>query len=78
MLDGKQKSSYLVGMNKLDIKTRVTILNLLVEGSSMRSISRVTGVSKELHDMEWLAGIIEAAAPKQGRRGPYRKKDNSN
>lgn len=32
-------------MNKLDIKTRVTILNLLVEGSSMRSISRVTGVS---------------------------------
>lgn len=32
-------------MNKLDIKTRVTILNLLVEGSSMRSISRITGVS---------------------------------
>jgi len=32
-------------MNKLDIKTRVTILNMLVEGSSMRSISRVVGVS---------------------------------
>jgi IS1 family transposase len=32
-------------MNKLDIKTRVTILSLLVEGSSMRSISRITGVS---------------------------------
>lgn len=32
-------------MNKLDIKTRITILNLLVEGSSMRSISRITGVS---------------------------------
>ena len=32
-------------MNKLDTKTRVTILNLLVEGSSMRSISRITGVS---------------------------------
>ena len=32
-------------MNKLDIKTRVTILNMLVEGSSMRSISRITGVS---------------------------------
>jgi len=32
-------------MNKLDIKTRVSILNMLVEGSSMRSISRITGVS---------------------------------
>ena len=32
-------------MNKLDIKIRVTILNMLVEGSSMRSISRITGVS---------------------------------
>ena len=32
-------------MNKLDTETRVTILNLLVEGSSMRSISRITGVS---------------------------------
>ena len=36
---------YIGGMNKLDIKTRVTILNMLVEGSSMRSISRITGVS---------------------------------
>jgi IS1 family transposase len=36
------------------------------------------GVSKELHDMEWLAGLVEAAAPKPGPRGPYRKKDNSN
>lgn len=34
-----------MGMNKLPIQTRVRILNLLVEGSSMRSISRVTGVS---------------------------------
>ena len=32
-------------MNKLDIRTRITILNLLVEGSFMRSISRITGVS---------------------------------
>ncbi|WP_231125807.1 IS1 family transposase [Roseovarius gahaiensis] len=32
-------------MNKLDTKTRCTILNMLVEGSSMRSISRITGVS---------------------------------
>lgn len=45
MLATKHKSSYHMGMNKLDIKARVTILNMLVEGSSMRSISRITGVS---------------------------------
>ena len=45
MLESKQKSSYLNGMNKPDIKTRVTVLNMLVEGSSMRSTSRVAGVS---------------------------------
>ena len=33
------------GMNKLPLKTRATILHMLVEGSSMRSISRMTGVS---------------------------------
>jgi len=32
-------------MNKLDLKTRTMILNMMVEGSSMRSISRVVGVS---------------------------------
>jgi len=32
-------------MNKLDIKTRAMILNMMVEGNSMRSISRVVGVS---------------------------------
>lgn len=32
-------------MNKLDTKTRVQILNMLVEGVSMRAISRMTGVS---------------------------------
>ena len=36
------------------------------------------GVSDTLRDMAWLAGIVSAAAPKQGPRGPYRKKDNSN
>ena len=36
------------------------------------------GVTTTLHDMTWLAGIVEAAAPKAGPRGPYRKKDNSN
>lgn len=32
-------------MNKLDTKTRAMILNMMVEGNSMRSISRVVGVS---------------------------------
>ena len=32
-------------MNKLDTKTRVQILTMLCEGSSMRSVSRVCGVS---------------------------------
>lgn len=34
-----------MGMNKLPPEKRVQILNMLVEGSSMRSISRVVGVS---------------------------------
>ena len=32
-------------MNKLDVKTRAMILNMMVEGMSMRSISRTVGVS---------------------------------
>jgi len=32
-------------MNKLPLQTRAQVLNMLVEGSSMRSISRVAGVS---------------------------------
>ena len=38
-------STYIRGMNKLPLETRVQILTLLVEGSAMRSISRITGVS---------------------------------
>ena len=45
MLDVKQNSSYIMGMNKLPLHKRVQILSMLCEGSSMRSISRVTGVS---------------------------------
>jgi IS1 family transposase len=37
-------------MNKLPVKTRVQILSMLVEGSSMRSISRITGVSPNTVD----------------------------
>jgi IS1 family transposase len=32
------------------------------------------GVSDTLRDMEWIAGLAEAAAPKPGPRGPYRKR----
>src|SRR5215472_14423684 len=45
MLDGKHKSSYLVGMKKLPLEKRVQILSMLVEGSSMRAVSRVVDVS---------------------------------
>ena len=45
MLDHKHKSSYSIGMNKLPLAKRVQILSMLVEGSSMRSISRVADVS---------------------------------
>ena len=34
-----------MSMNKLDTKTRAMILNMMVEGMSMRSISRTVGVS---------------------------------
>jgi IS1 family transposase len=46
------------GMNKLPLEKRVQILSLLVEGSSLRSVSRVVGVSintvtKLLIDAGW-------------------------
>ena len=45
MLDDKHKSSYIIGMNKLSIKARAQMLNMLCEGSSMRSVSRLADVS---------------------------------
>jgi hypothetical protein len=32
------------------------------------------GVSDTLRDMAWIAEMVEAAAPKSGPRGPYRKR----
>jgi hypothetical protein len=32
------------------------------------------GISDTLHSMEWIAGLIDAAAPKPGPRGPYKKR----
>lgn len=45
MLDAKHRASYIMGMSKLPTHKRVQILSMLVEGSSMRSISRVCDVS---------------------------------
>ena len=45
ILDAKQKSSYIMGMNKLPIAKRVQILTLLCEGTSMRAVSRICDVS---------------------------------
>lgn len=45
MLDTKHKSSYINGMNKMPTHKRAQILNMLVEGMSMRSVSRITGAS---------------------------------
>jgi IS1 family transposase len=45
LLDAKHLSSYRSGMNKLPVSKRVQILTMLVEGSSLRSISRITGTS---------------------------------
>jgi len=45
VLDGKHKSSDAKGMNKLPLSIRVQILRMLCEGSSMRSVSRIAGVS---------------------------------
>lgn len=45
MLDGKHKSSYTLGMNKLDQAKRVQIIHLLVEGNSMRATARLADVA---------------------------------
>lgn len=44
-LGPKHRSSYTIRMNKLPLAKRVQILSMLVEGSSMRWISRVVDVS---------------------------------
>lgn len=36
------------------------------------------GVSDTLHDTAWIVGLIDARAPASKKRGPYKKKSNSN
>lgn len=45
MFDAKNDSSYIISMNKLPLKTRVQILSMLCEGTSMRAVSRLADVS---------------------------------
>lgn len=45
MLDRLSKRTYIWYMNKLPLQKRMQIINMLVEGSSMRSTSRVCDVS---------------------------------
>ncbi len=45
MLDTQAKFSYIISMNKLPQEKRTQILQMLCEGSSMRSIARIVGVS---------------------------------
>ena len=45
MLDGKHKVHYTVGMNKLTHDKRVQVINLLVEGNSMRATARIADVA---------------------------------
>ena len=45
MLERSSKQTYLYGMNKLPHAKRVQIINLLVEGSSLRATSRIADVS---------------------------------
>ena len=69
------KVHIMLGMNKLDTPTRAKIIHMLVEGASLRSISRVADVSintvtKLLID----AGTVAAAYHDQNVRGLQSKR----
>lgn len=40
------------------------------------SPAMAAGVCDTPHDMEWIVGLIDARAPKPGRRGPYKIRAN--
>lgn len=46
MLDAREKETHIMRMNKLSRTARAQILGLMVEGMSLRAISRITGASK--------------------------------
>ena len=45
-------------MNRLPLKTRILLLSMLVEGSSMRSISRTLDISNTVKKMLQDAGTV--------------------
>jgi IS1 family transposase len=50
MLDRSRKRCIFTPMNKLPLSTRTQIINLLVEGNSLRATARITGVSRNTVD----------------------------
>lgn len=41
------------------------------------SPAMAAGLTDELHDMDWISGMIEDTYPQPGPRGPYRKRSDS-
>ena len=46
-------------------------------GGYKTSPAMAAGLVGELHDMDWLVGLVNAAMPKPGKRGPYRPRAKS-
>jgi IS1 family transposase len=66
MLDGNDIALYCELMNKLSTKARAQILGMMVEGISLRSITRLTGVSRTT-SLKLLADAGEAFSDYQDR-----------
>ena len=47
MLDRSSIKNYVYNMNKLPIEKKIQVINLLVEGNSIRATSRIANVDKE-------------------------------
>ncbi len=66
MVDATHEKSYSLGMNKLSRDARAQILGMMVEGVSIRAISRMTGASKNTI-VKLLADAGEAFSDYQDR-----------
>jgi len=58
------------------IDNHIHMLSLYFETLKV-SPAMEAGISKTLHDAEWIVGLMDARAPKPKKRGPYKKR-NSN
>ena len=67
MFDQSRLKVYIKTMNKLSIDKRSQILGMMVEGVSIRAISRMTGASKNTI-VKLLADAGNACAEYQDRR----------